>query len=161
MVNWALKPVIYHHRPPPTPHPRHTYSLLCMPGCFVCVFFKIFYIYIYLFFIYFLVLMFLIDFLCYLLEQSLNSLFFFFFFFFFLKKKNPFSSLSLALSLSFSPPLFEQFQLLQLQTCERTPELWVVMVRTVTSPTETLAGTACASSQKETQERLTMSTQGM
>ena len=41
------------------------------------------------------------------------------------------------------------------------PELWVVMVSTVVMPSATLAGAASMLIQKETQERMTMSSDGM
>ena len=41
------------------------------------------------------------------------------------------------------------------------PELWVVMVSTVVIPSPTLAGAASMLIQKETQDRMTVSSEGM
>ena len=51
--------------------------------------------------------------------------------------------------------------LLTLGSEARDPELWVVMVSTVVMPRPTRAGAASMLIQKDTQERMTMSSEGM
>ena len=51
--------------------------------------------------------------------------------------------------------------LLTLGSEARDPELWVVMVSTVVMPRPTRAGAASMLIQKDTQDRMTMSSEGM